>query len=70
VSAGRGLPRAVLQTHKDCDRHTSAVHRRNDLRHLATLSLAHSCTPFFCGAKLPSMKASSNFLSRVSAVYG
>ena len=50
-------------------RQTSAVHHRNDLRHLATFTLAHSCTPFLCRAKLPSMKATSRFLSRVSAVY-
>ena len=34
------------------------------------LVLPTPAPPFFAGAKLPSMKASSNFLSRVSAVYG
>jgi hypothetical protein len=32
-------------------RQTSAVHHRNDLRHLATFTLAHSCTHFLCRGK-------------------
>jgi hypothetical protein len=37
---------------------TMAVCHGHDLGSLATFRLANLCSPFFAGAKLPSMKAS------------
>src|SRR6516164_8632430 len=41
------------------DRKTMAVCNRHDFRSFSSLGFAHAGAPFFAGAKLPSMKASS-----------